>query len=349
MLISGISAMVMIVTFIINYAIYLRTSSILAYWGVDSLNIDMNNANFIYMFVGAFVYYMMIMFIQPFILNSCETYVEEMKSNYYILYFRKHIKKETKKYKKILKKKKEKGDEYIEIQRYLKEIKNNIKESKKISKKIRKKICKKLIVSLIIAFLGLTIASIVLILFLVKNFSFLSMLFASIISASITMGITVVSVYLLIRWPINKKIKKELFENKWDLETVLESDESMYYEYPIDKIINLNYKELFRDKALISLILQIVIGVIFLIVLVYPSSVNDMQKKQEFAIVKEGEKDYVIIYNNDNCYYLIEAIIDNKTITVDTTKQSVVIREQIAYENMKFESVIRYTLEEKSQ
>ena len=169
-LISGISAIVMIITFVINYAIYLRTSIFLAYWGTDSLNVNMNNVNFVYMFVGAFIYYMMIMFIQPFIINSCEKFVEEMKSDCYISCFRKHIKKEVAQYKKILNiKKRDKkfsyklDEEYIKIERYLGQINKNIKESKKLSKKITKKVSRKLVISIIIAFLGLTVAIIILI------------------------------------------------------------------------------------------------------------------------------------------------------------------------------------------
>ncbi len=353
-LISGISAIVMIITFVINYAIYLRTSIFLAYWGTDLLNVNMNNVNFVYMFVGAFIYYMMIMFIQPFIINSCEKFVEEMKSDYYISCFRKHIKKEVAQYKKILNiKKRDKkfsyklDEEYIKIERYLGEINKNIKESKKLSKKITKKVSRKLVISIIIAFLGLTVAIIILILFSIKSFGIMNILLISIICASLTLAITMVIVYFLLKWPLNKKIKKELSENKWELEPILKMEDFVSCEYPIDKILNLDCKELFRDKSLISLFLQIALGTIFLILLVYPSSVNDTKNKQEFAIVTEDGQDYVIIYNNDNCYYLIEAVIEDEKITIDTTKQSVVVQDRIVYENIKFQEVVKKTLDEK--
>ena len=353
-LISCISAMVMILTFIINYAIYLRTSGFLAYWGVESLKINMNNANLIYTFAGVFIYYMMVTFIQPFIIDSCEKYFEEMKSDYYIRYFRKHVKKEVVQCKKNMNpKKKDKtlsdiqDEEDIRIEKYVEDIKGYIKESKKLSKKISKIISKKMIISIVIAFLGLSIATFFLMLISINSYDIITILMISIICASITLVITLSIVYFIIKYPKIKKIKKEISEKELDLEKIFDLNDNVHYEYPIDKIFNMDFKEAFRDKAIASLILQITIGALFLLFMVYPIGANDTKNKQEFVIVTEDGQDYVIIYNNDNCYYLVEALIEDKKITIDTTKQSVVVKDKIVYENMKFEEVVRKTLDEK--
>lgn len=354
MLISCVSAMVMIITFIINYAIYLRTSRFLAYWGVESLKIDMNNTNLIYTFAGAFIYYMMIMYIQPFIIDSCEKYFEEMKSDYYIHYFRKYVKKEVVQCKKMMKpKKKDKtfsdkqDEEYIKIEKYIEDIKKYIKESKKLSKKITKIISKKMIISIVIAFLGLSIATFFLMLISINSYDIITILMISIICASITLVITLGIVYFIIKYPKIKSIKKEISENELDLEKIFNLSDDVHYEYPIDKIFNMDFKESFRNKAIASLMLQIAIGALFLLFLVYPIGANETKNKQEFAIVTENGQDYVIIYNNDNCYYLVEAVIEDEKITIDTTKQSVVVKDKIVYENVKFEEVVRKTLDEK--
>ena len=95
-MVSIVSALMVVITFVINLAIYIRTSRYLEYWGVNTLNIDFNNTNLMYVFAGAGIYYMLNMFTQPFFMNSYEKYIKDMQFNYYEKYYCKFIRKEIK-------------------------------------------------------------------------------------------------------------------------------------------------------------------------------------------------------------------------------------------------------------
>lgn len=70
-----------------------------------------------------------------------------------------------------------------------------------------------------------------------------------------------------------------------------------------------------------------------------------MQEKKEFAVMSEGEIDYVIIYYDKEHYYLAEAMTEGETITIDTTKQRIIEMQDVVYENKIFKEVNRVVLE----
>lgn len=356
-LISGISALVVIFTFVINMTISFRTSKYLVYWGVDTLNLRIDNANQSYIFAVVCIYYMINMLIQPFFMNSYEIYVQEMQINYYAKYICKLSKKEVRHCKKNIDKikreyrklnKKEKDNTSIrDIEERVEKLKIRISEAEQARKKSSKYTGKKLVISEILVIVCSLIQMYIFVLTTTSITSALQTVLVSIIGAAISLSTLHSLAYLLIKKPVIATIRKEVYSDKADLENISKQVSKEIPEYPIDKIFSFKFRfqDIFTNKNIEVFAIHIIVCLIFLIVIVNPIDRTKMQEKKEFAVMSKGEIDYVIIYYDKEHYYLAEAMTEGETITIDTTKQRIIEMQDVVYENKIFKEVNRVVLE----
>lgn len=82
----------------------------------------------------------------------------------------------------------------------------------------------------------------------------------------------------------------------------------------------------------------LLVSFIFMIVFIF--TFNRMtDSKNNFNIATIDNNQYAVIYSYDNKYYLEEAEIDGKRITINTTNQRILVSEDISIQNMTFEEV----------
>ena len=90
---TGISALIAIVAFIFNAALYNVISKYLQYWGISPDNVSVANANLIYILVSAMIYFIAIMFMTIFLFDTYNVY----QRYYNKIYCMKLILKDTRK------------------------------------------------------------------------------------------------------------------------------------------------------------------------------------------------------------------------------------------------------------
>lgn len=353
-LISSVSAMVVVITFVINLVIYVRTSKYLTYWGIDASYVQMDNTNQIYIFAVVCIYYITTIFILPFLMNSYDMYIKEMKVNYYAKYICKFCKKELgycrrqlrrqkRVYKKLIGQDNEK-EEIISIGKQIEALKEKISDAEKVRKKSSKLTINKLLVSTIIVSFVFVIQMYIVVLVVTDFTSIYKMILISIVGAVILLGFLFVLMYFLLTWPEVKLIKKEVYNSEEDFEKVTEYIKTLNPVYPIDKIFDLRIQEVLKNRVIITFLMYVICCLVCVMVFVAPLDETKMQEIREFSVVNDEGKEYVIIYNNSNFYYFVEASIEGENITIDTTKQRIIPVDNICYEKMKFEEVHRLTV-----
>lgn len=348
-MISCVSAVVLVISFILKGLIYVNECRYLEYWHLDENMIDVNAPNRIYEYVAiGFLYVMTVMYFrfieviiekrQPKKLlicceKSCLKRVEKVISRRIRVLIR-----ESKREKNVEGKKK--ADKEIE------KLKKGINVVRGY-KKYRKKICGNMgIVNFLLYFFA--IIGFTGVIYLFDLFCGLSMSIAADIFVAIIMA-----VIPTITFNISEKFGSIAEEKKTNKELSLEKRLEKYLEllrayekredsHMTEKDNGLGVRNLFHKSKLKMLISCAVILLVLMIGVIDSQGKESLVQKKTFEIVEYDDVCYAIIYKDNDFIYLEEAeVIENDEITIWIDNQRRIKEDDICSEYRVFSTVNR--------
>lgn len=353
LLVSLASAATLIFAFLFNLVLYLITSRYLNYWGITETSIIEINLIQKSFMVAICVMLMVILILQKVISDAFFKYLKKMEVFYAEKYYEKKLKRrlcktrrKIKKEKKKLKKVKdinveEEQKRFVNSEEQLSSIQNDLEMIRKSRRVVQWHFWKQIAIPFIVV--GLLIFSFV---YCVIFILFGSMVYQNmfLIAAAFTIYFVLLLQalqYVMMRLLFWKKVSLyyskgilvEKLEAEYAVKSILDDDINQYFGFSI--------KEYFSNKHLASFTTQIVLwGIISFITfsLAITSAIKDTK---DYRIVSHEEKTHAIIYENSSYYYIEEAEIKGKTITIDSSIVKVIPKENVYYENKSFDSVNR--------
>lgn len=137
----------------------------------------------------------------------------------------------------------------------------------------------------------------------------------------------------------DKRIKEKELKNKTFLELVaLEREKIEEYNNMISEMLFFNFKRNNSNFKILMKFVAFLMSVGLSIIMIFFVKVSS-DAQNNFNIVTIDNNQYAVIYTYDNKYYLEEAKIDGKRITINTTNQRILVSEDISIQNMTFEEV----------
>ncbi len=348
-LISFVSGAVAVVSFLINYAIYLQTSRELQYWNVDPAVVSSSNKHLFYMLCFSVIFILLLFGISALISKSFVSYFPfqmlarqlrlEMKSNQ--KYCKQAI-KDSRSIKKALKM--QNSCEYESLIRQESELnvfEKTCREGLQKLNSLRKRlsVCKRqnrkpITENLLVAFLLLlfsyairfqtdfstSICKILLKALVFATLHFITCCFACLLTNSIV-G----------HQRIKAKSENEVFS---EFEEKLSS-----VEYPLQRLSKNRIKSMLSNGVIKMAFLNSVISMLVLfLVIVFATGTKPTNV---FKSVIIDETQYVAVYTDSESMVLEEVTIENGRAQVDTTKQLIIPIYGIKYEVIRFGEVER--------
>lgn len=353
-----ISATIATISFVLNAALYRRTSAYLRFWGFNADNVNIENGSQIYVVALAFVFCLAMGGLTYFL---CQTFHVFQKRANVLLYLRidnRYTLREILKlrigmvgislgvwfYKKRGAPQKQIDEIKANVadqKRRLDELSARIKERRKTLWLLRRSNAIMLLPSLLIAY-GL--------LLLLISLTGVAEELRSVISypelvLSIFVLILIGFVYCLVRFEFRterRKIKKAFkkdYESAYKMiEELAEQDKE---QYPVVQMIKSNAEELFTNRTIALLVLLLVVTLLIAFSAFSTADENTTSQKTTFSVVSIEEQEYVITYTCGTTYYLNQSEVnyEENTIVVSTVNQRVIVAEDMRYDVVKFESV----------
>ena len=350
LLVSIISAFVIIITFIFNCVIYVSTCNYLKYWGINVEFVNINTSNKIYLLAIMSVYYFVSCILQQFLMLSFEKYTFDMEDVFiaksWEIELKRLIQKNgicksiCKKFLKCCSAEKTQLDKLkIEIDMHSYQFNEALELLKDRKKNTKKKCKKKIWPSLLIVMVILVIIFCILFLTVISNINIPLALLVSGFGACAIISCSYFSNFWLHKRKRIKEIRRAIREK------IEKSDYSIIFkgvkndEYPLKKLLNLQFREFFNNSGMATFVYMAVTLVFCMFLILYPVATKSTEDKKLFQIVYEDEAAYAIIYANDNFYYLEEVSEDGDVLTVYKSKQRVLKKDDISYMVKEFKIV----------
>ena len=111
-------------------------------------------------------------------------------------------------------------------------------------------------------------------------------------------------------------------------------------EFPFQKMITKGIKSIFSDKMLKFATGQIIVGTVILLFTMSLTGTTSAKLQRRFPIYSDGATSYAIVYISDSTVFMEEAIEENGTLIIDTTKQRIVTSNDLSYDMVVFDDVL---------
>lgn len=298
-LISCISAVVLVVSFILKGLIYVNECRYLKYWHLDEYMIDVSASNRIYEYVALGFFYIMTLVY----FRLVEAMMEKKQARKLLIACERICLRSIKK---VKKKQSEKNEE---VERLI----NGGADVKKY-KEYRKKICRGDGIIRCIIF-TITVVGFIFVLYLFELFCGLSMsIGANVIVAIIMTVIPALSFYLSGEIVNVRREKKEY--KKLSVEEQVEKYLQLMQIYKMESSVRLSkktkgfdVKNLFRKSQIKLLIIYAVVLLVCMIGVIDEQGRKSLEQKKAFEIVEHDDMCYAIVYRDEEFIYLEEAEI----------------------------------------
>ena len=352
MFIAVISALLAILSFIINYILYLRTARILNYWNVDVTIISATDRFSFYVLCIATIYLFVTMVATGLTAISFNRYVP-FKA--YLLCAKnkirqlrnlnnsdiKRIKKLNKRNSNSSKEKQNNRKQVEELTSEVEKIKLDIRSIQNDLSKIKKDYNKAIRPNLVIVVLILIPTDFLIISSIITQNVFISMLYFVIICLTQFFLYYVVTLFIT-NIMVRKKIKQQR-EYKEALKNI--QQEIFSAEYPIDMIKNHGIRSLFSNQSIITLIFEIAITILCFLIIAsaFPISYKTNRK---FKFIEQDSIKYVSVYSDSEIMVLEEVEITDGKAKIFTSNQRIIpTKDGISYKLVEFEKVEKMNIE----
>lgn len=354
-LVSCVSAIVLIISFIFNALIYAQECKCLEYWHLDKELISISRPNQIYEFVTLSFLYLLLLLLQRLVMASFEKYYEETRLNIYERIIIKSINKKLCENKKEIIKKSKK----IKKKMLGGELSKAVSEEKEVVNKLEKEVSalkkamvgqwrrrRKQGIAMVVATLILTTILLVL---GICFWGWLNGININFVEVIIAIAMVFVIMWIMPYTGVNifNKVKESRCFKRLDNDARKEHYEQFmkmqdYKEkYPIERIVKFEYKKI-MDRTKLGL--YVIYAFLILVCLIGTISLEEkyeIEQKKEFAIVEEAGINYAIIYGNNSFLYLEEVRIEGTDIFIYVDKQRRIASEDIYFENRVFKNVTK--------
>lgn len=355
-LIAVISALITFIGATLSFALYIRERNYLNYWGYNDIDIIVNSDKQLPFLVLAFVFVFVNILIPLILVKSWENFWDNLIINKYSSIIINESKKINLKSKFLLTKvkialffikrlkniPKEKAEKiYADIEEVKQDIDTRndlIKRSKEANKNLAKYCFKELLPSLFLAFFILFLSNVF---FILTSLTQVKLYIVFVISMILTFFIILESFFL--GKPLNIKEKaifeKAYKENTEEAKNILKSTLNQgNSNYLVNEVLLGEIKKI-RDRDLVFSIFIILISLIFVFFLNFLSIKVETSEKKTFSIADINGQKYVLIYNNENSFYLDEAYISENEIVINTKRQRIISSNDFLTEVKTFNSV----------
>ena len=349
LLVTCVSALVAIMSFILHFAVGRMNYAYLAYWDIASLHANTNNQNELDMVVCALMYILSLFIIHSFLSKTSDTY------RYYNKLFSiiKRSIKLTEENNKVsseklrghevsynlLSSKEKETSEAEEMKNLIEESREFLKESTKtISdlKKARKKATIWVAVQILTSFfLSYCIGSIFLL--LLNETVSVQEGFQKTRTIVLILVVDLIT-YFIPAYFATKNAGKNLSSEEVLIRTaeLIESDTP---RFPIQGFRKTGIMPILTDQKIKLAGVQFVALTVILLVTLTITGTIGANQQRIFSIYTEGSTSYAVVYTSGSTRFMEEATINDGSIVIDTTKQRMITSDDISYHIEVFEEV----------
>lgn len=359
--VACISALVVVLSFLANMAVYVKESIYLSYWNVDTVYAVVSRPNLLYRLCGEIVYAVSVLASISFINKAYEAYIPAKRLSIWLRKLvgahKKVVRKTKKKSRNAIKKlrkerKKTQGESGAEIQQTiqdlecaLKEAEDCIADAKKLAKGVTRDLKKDLKISIRLATFILVIG---VILFELLNAGKLEWIWGSIVVSFFLVSVLRGICSWMYRKKVNRaemvraaqKAAEEYFEEdslalKEQKDKMLTEIKNWEKKYPLSQKIENQLSDTFILSFLASAAAYIVLLFIMFAVFGYVEASG----KKDFSVMQFDEQTYAVVYNAGDTVVLEKCNIAESEIVIYTNKQRVTSGTGLVYEIFEFEDV----------
>ena len=350
LLVTSISALVAIMSFILRFAVGRMNYAYLAYWDIASLHANISNQNELYLALGTLLYICALLIIQTLISRTAYAF---KYYNCLLLGINRVMRKSRKTHRRLTKKirslcrdwkklpnkeKKSKQGQKIKERvdkdyELAKEWTQSLKNLKKSRNRLSARVTIQIIVALVLSYL---LGSLFLVLLNVSTPIRESFRLSRVVVVHI---ITNLLLYFV---PAYYGACRQIKQYKDDEihDKVLELSSSDAPGFPFENLMKEGIKPLFTDNKLKLAIVPIAFVMAFLVFILSFAGTLSAEQKRCFPIYSDNSAVYAIVYFSGSTVFMEEAVVQEGTITIDTTKQRIVTKDDLSYSNKVFEDVV---------
>lgn len=349
--IAFVSAIVAVMSVVLNYIGFLNNNAYLSYFDVGAIN-KQTSPQFLYFIVFAIAFSVCLLLFQSFISRTFEAYVP-YKQRYLLHKYRlSSIRKKNKNNEHRIKKLERRANaiklnEKNSVQ--VTEVKNTLKdcsdtgrkiaeEYKRIKKDIRKQRIRYHVLLSISCFVTWFILALMCVLMFQTVFYELysNILISTLLSAVYVLTTAIGNWFLYCVVRMNKKqIKKDARMAKGERFLSYED----FPEIPLETVLYGNIRCVLIDSNCKRGLFAILYVLVIFIIAAPIIGVKSAERKEAFFVVEENNSAYAVIYNDENTLILEKAEISNNDITIYTTEQMIMDAKGILMKKYNFDNV----------
>lgn len=347
-LVTCVSAMVAITSFVLNYAISRYNLAYLQYWGIDPIYAVSGN-NQLYVVLCSFMYCLALMAIHALLSGTSDSFRHYNKLLSTLNYQHRHSKKvarqlrktehELNKTLKRLSPKERHSSRIEEIQSKIQDTKSELQDIIDIQQSAsnaRKNYRTWLYVNVGVS-IGISyMIGMIFVLLTRTTITTKEIIYASILVSGIILFDLVI--YFFPAYCATKCTKKR-YEKMDILKFVDDMLDTEKHKFPIEAMLKHGLRNMLSNKKLKLVLGQFLTATIILIFLMTYGGTNAAKGKTSFPIYSDDLGVYAVVYNNGQAFIMESATIKNSTITIDTTSQRILHSDDIIYEVTDFDLV----------
>lgn len=340
-LVTCVSAMVAITSFILNYAISRYNLAYLQHWGIDPIYAVSNN-NQLYVVLCSFMYCLALMAIHALLSGTSDSFRHYNKLLSTLNYQHRHSKKVARQLRKTehelnktlqnLSQKERHSSRIEEIQRKIQDTKSefqNIIDIQQSTSNARKNYRTWLYVNVGVS-IGISyMIGMIFVLLTRTTITTKEILYASILVSGI-----ILFDLLIYFFPAycSTKCTKKRYEKMDMLKFVDDMLDTEKHKFPIEEMLKHGLRSMVSNKKLKLALGQFLTATVVLVFLMTYSGTHAARTKTNFPIYSDDSGVYAVVYNNGQALIMESATIKDNTITIDTNSQRILHSDDIIYE-----------------
>lgn len=349
LLVTCISAVVAILSFVIQFAVGRMNYAYLAYWDIASLHANVTNQNELYMVMCVLCYMLALMLIRGFLSKTSDTFRYYVQLLSMVNQGIKVTKRQNRKLRKELrsisielerlapeKRESEKGKSIKErCEKSQKTLENELRSIHRV-KKARRKLLLWVIIQIIIAIVLSYLLGSILLVFVNMTATIRESIYSSriiVLFIAADMIGCFVPAYIDARRSSSKYQDEEIFDK------AIELIDSENPRFPFENLRGWKIKTILTDKILKSIMVYLSVGMVILLLSMSFIGTLSAEKTRSFPMYTEGTTLYAVVYTSGSTRFMEEAVIQDGTLVIDTTKQRIITSDDISYNIEAFDNV----------
>ncbi len=350
MIVTAVSAIVAILSFIIHDAVVRYYNAFFDYWKIGFVYTNRNDASIVSILTFSLVYCLAMMFIHSLLAKTadawghCNQILFEYRWLYrYVKRFRRRLRKQKRDLlirKLLWSRDPVQRSALAEIEGKISMLEDGIEMIngkipliKSVSKEFRRWIFKNIISSVIVAFL--------------TGMAFFLMMQTTITVESLLAGLVIVGgviVFDIIVYFgfINREISREHRKDKKNIdpEKMMEIfAEYTSHRFPLDHFVNEGAKSVVSNSSLKWILVQLACSAALICMLSPIAGTLQAKMEKTFPIYEDDTNKYAIVYHSGQSQILKAAIVDGDKLIINRSKERILEAADISYEIFTFESV----------